>query len=580
MKNVLYVPLDDRPVNLDDVIVQGRAAGINVITPVRSDIQNRLDTQAVATSQGTLQSTGSPIFGNPTNIRQFILNNAATVDGFIISTDMLAYGGLLASRELRSNGGNVYPNYDLSVTNLLDVIRIIKQSYPSKPVFVLDTIKRLATSTYVNGKGIETYNESRSLMLQPRVAKSNFQDILNSYDVLSNSSNAGIPTTFNKTQYYNARQHKFKTNRYILEQLARLNFIDFLAIGVDDASKDGVQINEINYIKAGITEWLGGSTTGQNPDRAIITADADGLGCALMARMANTLYRPGIKTTFAVQYFGDNGRDIQNGYEYMDVHENLRRHVHIVGGELVASAPDIEILVVTKSSDPTSSIAMRASATAARINSNSTSRMPTIVIDLIEGGVANQTVSETILNSQSTGRLFGYSSWNTAGNSLGIAIGMAQSRFAFVKTETQETALQAGVNAHGSLLFKRFLKDYYYKNLTIREKSVGVREYSIANPRFVGFAYSNQNMVIFNTSSVYDRVTTVVRNRMQTYKNTLAAKSAFLIGSNSTAYVVKRIASSTWIFAGYNSVVLDYQNPDFVWGRDFEITLNPSITTQ
>lgn len=27
MKNVLYVPLDDRPVNLDDVIVQGDRRG-------------------------------------------------------------------------------------------------------------------------------------------------------------------------------------------------------------------------------------------------------------------------------------------------------------------------------------------------------------------------------------------------------------------------------------------------------------------------------------------------------------------------------------------------------------------------
>ena len=35
MRNVLYVPLDDRPVNLDDVIKLGQASGLNLITPLR-----------------------------------------------------------------------------------------------------------------------------------------------------------------------------------------------------------------------------------------------------------------------------------------------------------------------------------------------------------------------------------------------------------------------------------------------------------------------------------------------------------------------------------------------------------------
>src|SRR4051812_38653063 len=97
MKKVLYVPLDDRPVNLDDVILQGKSAGIEVITPNINAIQNRLDTQKTI-SGSTLLGTSSPRFGQTSNIRKFILNNASFVDGFIISTDMLAYGGLIGSR--------------------------------------------------------------------------------------------------------------------------------------------------------------------------------------------------------------------------------------------------------------------------------------------------------------------------------------------------------------------------------------------------------------------------------------------------------------------------------------------------
>lgn len=104
MKNVLYVPLDDRPVNLDDVIVQGRSAGIHVITPDRTDLRNRLDTQKTA-SGTTLLSTSSPVYGDTAKIRQYILDHAASADGFILSADMLAYGGLIGSRRLRTDAG-------------------------------------------------------------------------------------------------------------------------------------------------------------------------------------------------------------------------------------------------------------------------------------------------------------------------------------------------------------------------------------------------------------------------------------------------------------------------------------------
>ncbi|WMT42180.1 DUF4127 family protein [Paenibacillus sp. D2_2] len=103
MKKVLYVPLDDRPVNLDDVITLGRSAGLQLITPDPMDIRNRIDAEAEALGDQLIR-TCSPTFGNTANIRQFIIDHAAKVDGFIISIDMLAYGGLIGARRLRENG--------------------------------------------------------------------------------------------------------------------------------------------------------------------------------------------------------------------------------------------------------------------------------------------------------------------------------------------------------------------------------------------------------------------------------------------------------------------------------------------
>lgn len=329
MKKVLYVPLDDRPVNLDDVIVQGRSAGIHVITPDVTDLKNRLDSEKTV-SGTTLLTTSSPAYGDTAKIRQWILDHAASVDGFILSADMLAYGGLIGSRRLRAGAGGAYPAYDAAITHLLDVIREVKQAYPDKPVYVMDTIMRLATTSFAEGLDLAAYTESRNFMLQPRRSFTAFDDIISGYN-LSPTGAYGSTATFDKEQYYNTRAHKFKTNRYILEVLAQEGSIDFLAIGVDDANTQGVQINEIHYMEAGINEWLGG-TQGQHPDRAIILPDADGLGQSLLARMANQLYRNGATTRYTVEYFGPHGSTLTSPYEYMDVHQNILRHLDIVGG--------------------------------------------------------------------------------------------------------------------------------------------------------------------------------------------------------------------------------------------------------
>ncbi|WP_238650630.1 DUF4127 family protein [Paenibacillus piscarius] len=566
MKNVLYVPLDDRPVNLDDVIVQGRAAGIHVITPEAACIKNRLDSQK--TSSGTvLLTTSSPVYGDTAAIRQFVLDHAASADGFILSADMLAYGGLIGSRRLREDAGGTYPAYDAETTDLLDVIREVKEAYPDKPVYVMDTVMRLATTSFAEGLDLAAYTESRNFMLQPRRSFTEFADILAGYN-LSPTGDYGNPATFDKEQYYNARRHKFKTNRYLLEQLAQAGCIDFLAIGVDDASTQGVQINEIYYVEARINEWLGG-IDGQSPDKAIILPDADGLGQSLLARMANQLYRNGASTRYTVEYFGPHGSTLTSPYEYMNVHQNILRHLDIVGGEAVGDARQVEIIAITA--------ADQALAAVNRIEDNNSRCVPTLVIDCVGAGAADANVTEALLDSRLTGSLLGYSGWNTPGNKIGLALGMAQARYAFVVTETAPAALDAAVNAHGSLLFKRFLKDYFYKRLAIGE----IRTYSRAHSLYENTAaFADQNMLLFNSPEDYSYLQDLLRERMQAHTDTLFCKNAFLSSGAASASAIRQIGGGGWSLSQYTSAALPYDDPDYLWGRAFEITLKPNVTLQ
>lgn len=566
MKNVLYVPLDDRPVNLDDVVRQGCSAGLNLITPSSADLRNGLDTVAI-TSGSEILGTRKPIYGNTANLRQFILDRAASVDGFIISTDMLAYGGLIGSRRLRECDSGDYPDYDRSVTRLLDVIRRIKQPYPSKPVYVLDTIMRLATTTYVEGLTYDAYVESRELMGRPRRSCTRFDDILSDYNISDTGEPYGSTTHFDKEAYYNTRRHKFKTNHYILDQLTRPGYIDFLAIGVDDANTQGVQINEIRFVEQFIDHALDGRG-GQNPDRAVILPDADGLGHSLVARMANQLYRNGRKQRFSIQYYGPDGSTIINPYEYMSVHDNLLRHIDMVGGRHVTEAPDIEIIAITGADEASNAVH--------RIQTNGDNSQATLAIDFVGQGAANAAVTDALLEQPVTGRLLGYSGWNTAGNKIGIALGMAQARYAFLVTETQKSALEKALQAHGSLLFKRFLKDYYYKAVTIAE----IRAYSRSHAQYSNIPqnFADQHMLLFNSPEDYSHLLTMLREQMQAHTPALASRKAF-VGADSTSAAanVKQIHGSTWNLAAYTGADLELNDPNFKWGRAFEITLQPSV---
>lgn len=247
----------------------------------------------------------------------------------------------------------------------------------------------------------------------------------------------------------------------------------------------------------------------------------------------------------------------------MNIEDNIRRHVEITGGDYVTSGPyDIEIISITSSA--------KADDAARRIAVNGKKQLPTIVIDFVGAGPADPTVTNSLLANPFTSRILGYSGWNTAGNKIGIAVGMGQARYDFLMSETEGEALDIAVNAHGSLLFKRFLKDYYYKRETIGE----IRSISAERSVYTNVA-PDQNMLLFNTSSDYLQLTAVLRQQMQTYTNTLATQPAF-----SDSYNIRQISSSSWILSAYRSVSLAYGNPQFTWGRAFEITLNPAVTLE
>ena len=116
---ITLVPLDDRPVTRQLPQMLGRIAGQRVIEPPRALLGNYLT------------------FGNPDAIIAW-LNGEAPRRGnaFVISTDMLAYGGLVASRVPGVTYADAYFR--------LNELQQLHAEYPDTWIGAFGTIMRLA----------------------------------------------------------------------------------------------------------------------------------------------------------------------------------------------------------------------------------------------------------------------------------------------------------------------------------------------------------------------------------------------------------------------------------------------------
>ena len=80
MAAIVFVPMDDRPVTLSLPIMLGQIAGRAVTAPPRSLLGNNLQP------------------GDPDGIVAWLNARAPRAQAYVLSSDMLAYGGLIPSR--------------------------------------------------------------------------------------------------------------------------------------------------------------------------------------------------------------------------------------------------------------------------------------------------------------------------------------------------------------------------------------------------------------------------------------------------------------------------------------------------
>ncbi|MGC1381581.1 MAG: DUF4127 family protein [Candidatus Baltobacteraceae bacterium] len=412
---IAFLPMDDRPVTSQIPIMLGRIAGVPVTEPPPA-LRGRF-----------LQP------GHSDRMIAWLNREAAKpqTDAFVVSTDMLAYGGLIASRVPG-------PSYADAYTRLMALAHL-RGEHPRAWIGAFGTVMRLAPTGIPAGT--------------PFFAAYPAWSYLQAY---ANLHDPPLPAELERAQtlrdligapaldaYLATRARNLAIDRLLLKLTAN-GTIDRLVLGQDDAGPVGLHVREVRLLQDE-------AAAAQLGERASIEPGADELGTALIAHaIARTAkWTPRV----AVRYSTPGGAAYQDPIEFAPISNAIDALIGVAGGVRDEGRPEIVLYVrVPKTS------AAQDDATIAAMNADIEAGRSVVLADLsyLASYSDQAAFARRILASGLASQLDAYSSWNTNANTVGTALAEGIAAGAGRRMGTYDAL------AHRTLTFTRFLDDYAY----------------------------------------------------------------------------------------------------------------------
>ena len=412
--SILFVPLDDRPTSLHAPVALGAVAGTRVIAPPRTSL-GRFTTPADAA--GVTAWLRREAAAQPTH-------------AVVVSIDLLAYGGLVASR--RATGTTP----EAAVARV-EALRAVRAAAPRRPVYAFATLMRLAPTA--DGTE-EPFREgiARWAELAADTAAAAFAE--------RRALEARIPVDV-LTRYRAARDRNLRVLRTVLGLVAD-GVIDQLVLAQDDARARGLHLAERDTLRA----WIAARGVSA---RVSIQPGTDEVGMLLVARaVADAMGRaPAVQVAYADP---EDARRLMP-FEDRPLDETVGAALATAGARRVTAgdpAPHLQLVVHTAR--------RRADGTAEAARLVREAARPVILADIDPVGAiqgADTLLTDHLIASGRFAELAGYAAWNTAGNAVGTAVAFGVLRWLAMTPGTASPAREA---AHRTMLLERLLDDDVY----------------------------------------------------------------------------------------------------------------------
>ncbi len=441
---IVFLPLDDRPVTSYLPQLLGRIAGVPLAAPPR-ELLGRFTT-----------------LGKSDELIAWLNRSAEKGDAgaFVISTDMLAYGGLIASRV----PGPSYADADSRLSELTH----LRAEHPRAWIGAYGTIMRLAPTgvpagtpffaAYPQWQYLADYADLHDPPLPSEEARAERLRQLIAPGLLD--------------QYLATRGRDLAVDRLLLKMTAQ-GTIDRLVLGQDDAGPVGLHVRDVALLQSDLAaQNLSG--------RASIEPGADELGMALVAHalVRTARWTPRV----AVRYSTPQGAAYQDPIEYAPVSTAIEALVGVCGGVLDDEQPEIVLYVRVPGTSAGQDEALRSQMAADAAQGRSVALAD---LSYLKSYDDQAQFARSLLASGLAAKLDAYSSWNTNANTVGTALAEAIAAVAGRRMHTYDAL------AHREFTLTRFVDDYLFHDVVRPQLNAtlaaqGITDHTLLTPEVAG----------------------------------------------------------------------------------------------
>ncbi|MDE5896725.1 MAG: DUF4127 family protein [Clostridia bacterium] len=424
-----YVPLDDRPVNVDRVQALAESLDYTLAMPDADLYSTHLDNQ-------TKNSNGTQ-YGDRNAILTWLQNTPA--DCYLLSLDQLLSGGLVNSRVMRED------SLEASFAIVDQVLELIGE----KPAVVFDSVMRLASTVGYNGYGMDVYDALRAYGSVARAPLSGealtVENITAGYPF--DAEGKEIATNLDESvisDYFRSRERKLRLSEYYLTRVReKANVYNYF--GIDDSSpQTTIQTNEVALLRGLCAHGT-------------VFSGLDELGLTGVTK----LYRSNLKNELSAQvvYYGGGEDEAGDDYDTGTLKENVDGHLATLGVTQGENA-QLKIMILTKpGKDAGTAYAAARDTMIEEIRTAQNAQTPLIVIDASTPAHYGM-LQYSLVRKTKLGLILGYSNWNTSSNTVGIALANGIGRYAYLRYgETTER----GHDGFLKTLAISYVKDICYK---------------------------------------------------------------------------------------------------------------------
>lgn len=422
---ILFIPLDNRPVCSSYVKESVEPAGVKLIMPPDKLIASHLSN------------------GNPTALLDWLKEKSIHADAAVISTDSLIYGGLVASRTHNESTQVL----NARVNALAELARDTKMK-----IYAFSTIMRTPRASKGRVEPPYYSEVGPSIFAYSELLDKKIQSTLPITEKLTIQALERNMKKENLGDWLERRKKNYEINRSLI-RLSLMNRFHYLAIGKDDNSPHSA--THLESCK------LGRELFDVPKNQLAIIDGVDQLSLLLIARAYNEAN--GLTPKVQILYAPGSGANTLPQYSDATLYDSVPVQISAAGGIRTDANADM-LLAINSPSDgivkdstysdnqPFPNVANRNFIAQLQQLLNENKKISLADISYSNG--ADNGFMETLSKNVDLGRFSAYNGWNTADNAIGYAI--AQGMFAEHMSE----------NYKHKLIRQRLIDDWYYQSNT------------------------------------------------------------------------------------------------------------------